>query len=304
MDAKQTDGSMPAKRGIVISPDLNLDVDSGTLSMPGSKYADERQDMRFYSLFWDEIDAPIGSEVRIDFAEDLQPDIAFLEQEGMLSRTVCNQDFQIRNIDHFRENINDVIEASYETFVGTYHRHCRETSAIWALASGSGQILLKNSDMEPERALLIKLARVIPVPNKDVPLEELLSFKQKRAPELLALRHHIESTYQEVVKAGDGPLGLAIQLEALNKAANDAVRASRSNRFPFSWRSIDLQATINIGSAAAAAAVYNSSDSLLLASSTLLASSLGVSVTSGFRGQTDNTHPFQYVVRYHHELFL
>jgi hypothetical protein len=77
------------------------------------------------------------------------------------------------------------------------------------------------------RALLFRLHDVLPAPIAGTPLDDILEFRSKRSAERLAFRHHLERTYQRAISAGDGPLALRTEFEALSARVRDLVSVTR-----------------------------------------------------------------------------
>jgi Family of unknown function (DUF6236) len=82
------------------------------------------------------------------------------------------------------------------------------------------------------------------VPDKDVPLEDVLAFRTKRHDELVTLRHHLEEVYQSIISAGEGELALSTQTEKLQLAILDHLKVSRE--FGFKFRLVDFDANLNL----------------------------------------------------------
>jgi hypothetical protein len=87
--------------------------------------------------------------------------------------------------------------------------------------------------LEPGRGVLVSLHRALPVPDKDVPLQDILEFRTKRSDELIALRRHLEEIYGRIVSAGDSDLALKTELERLQQAINDYTKVFHERRFKF-----------------------------------------------------------------------
>jgi hypothetical protein len=178
----------------------------------------------------------------------------------------------------------------------------RREPGMWSLATGERSISFLDSELQQGRGALVRLHRAIPVPDKDVHLQDILEFKQSRQPELLKLRHHLEAIYNRVISAVDGSLALHSETEALNVALSEYIGSTRG--FRITWRLASMEASVNVSGAAAAAltafqAGLPATDAALVGA----AASLAIKSGFGFRRTTPTKTPFQYVSSYHNELF-
>lgn len=87
---------------------------------------------------------------------------------------------------------------------------------------------------EKGRGVFFRLNDCIPVPDAEVPLEEVIEFRTRRRDELLALRNHLQAIYQRIASAGDGPLALETELASLEEAIHDQLKITREAGF--GWR--------------------------------------------------------------------
>ena len=115
---------------------------------------------------------------------------------------------------------------------------------VWSLATGERSIVFADRDLETGRGALVRLHKAIPVPDKDVPLQDVLEFRERRRSELLALRYHLEQIYQRVLSAGDGELAINTELGILDRAIADHIKASKEARFKFCG--VSFNASLNL----------------------------------------------------------
>lgn len=273
-----------SKRGLVVSPPIEL---SG-VSMKFESISLDQQELRSNLLFWDTLDFPSNNLIHIP----LGPDEEFLEQEGILKRTHIEMTGSFSGIEPY---LRPHLEA--------YRRLDAKNPGKWSLATGPRSIRFPPSELNVNRGALVRLYGLIPVPDAEVPLVDLLEFRQKRRSELLTLREHLEQIYQRIVSAGDGELALESELNALERAITDHLRASRETRFK--WRLADFNASLNlVPGVAAAAASY--SMGLPIGSAVLtgiLSSGLSLGPSFSLKNGRPSGTPFQYVTSYHSELF-
>jgi hypothetical protein len=83
------------------------------------------------------------------------------------------------------------------------------------------------------RGAEIELHAALPVPRDDVPIAELLEFKERREPELLQLRVYIDELQQQIVTSHDVPRSRIVAAERLEKSLADVAAALDTS--PVKW---------------------------------------------------------------------
>ena len=153
------------------------------------------------------------------------------------------------------------------------------------------------------------------MPNRDVPLNEILEFRQRRAPELVLLRNEIESFIAEIHSADDQEEELKRRLAAVDKACSDLIRISHEWQFPV--RLTNLKSSFEIRpllslTAGAGAFLTGRSVGLSMSEAALsTASAVALTVVPalklagdfGWRGLKRRMGPYRYVYQFHNELF-
>jgi hypothetical protein len=172
----------------------------------------------------------------------------------------------------------------------------------WSLAAGENSISFPPEDLDVGRGALVTIHRAIPVPDKDVPLQDILEFRTRRRDELVALRHHLEDIYQRVIAAGDQPMALNTAIERIQSAIADHIKVSREAKFPL--RLADVSAELNLLSpATGAATAWLLGLPMLESLITGAVSSLSANVGVALKGRRASATPFRYISSYHSELF-
>lgn len=275
---------MPA-RGLIVSPPIEF-LEDGAVYLPHGTNLD-LQELRFSLLFWDRLEYPAPQ----PFFWDSGPEGNYLEECNILQRTRWNSGALGMGPDVFRK-----------AHVGVFAMHEKNEPGKWSVASGPRSVSFNDADLIPARGALVELHHAIPVPDKDVPLQDILEFRFKHAAELQALRHHLEAIYQRVLAAGDGPLAIRTEAEALQSAIVDQIRISKESGLKF--RPVSLNASLNLykGTSVTAGAF-----SLGLSAATALLAGAVASISIGpgtalSWGNTTGT-PFLYVAAYHNEVF-
>lgn len=274
---------MPTERGLVISPPTR--VSGEAISIVDTNL--DPQDLRASLLFWDKLDCPTNNFMYIDPG----PEAAFLMEAGILQRTHTALTPYGSAASYLRA-----------AHVGVFRQLDKEQPGTWSVSRGVNSITFTGEELEVERGVLVQLVGAVPVPDKEVPLEDILNFRARRRDELVALRFHLERIYQQVIAAQDGALALNTEIGALQTAISDHIRVSQEARFRL--RIMDLSASLNlvpVGIWGLAAVTLE----LPIISSLLggVAAGLAVNISAGLKGRQAQATPFQYVTSYRHDLF-
>jgi Family of unknown function (DUF6236) len=147
------------------------------------------------------------------------PDETFLESAGILTRPEYTF-----NGDGAQWIARGQIQA--------YQDMERSEPGVWALAQGENSLLLKDGFAEEGKGSLVELHRAVPIPKRDVPLAEILEFRQRRRDELVLLRHQLESFVSEIEGSADKPLALHKRVAELDQACANLLRVGREWQFP------------------------------------------------------------------------
>jgi hypothetical protein len=276
---------MANERGLVIS--CPVEISGRSMAFRSGPVLDP-QELRFSLLFWDKLDFPINYVVGIGPDAETQ----FLQSAGLLNRTMTQV-----------ISGGDVVSSFVQAHIGAFRALDQREPGVWSLSTGKNAISFADDDMELDKGVLVSLYRAIPVPDKDVPLEDILEFRARRRDELITLRHHLEDIYQRVISAGDGELALNTEIERLERAIDDHIKAARGSGLKF--RLVDFDANLNLTPAVTATAVaYAASQSIPLSLLTGLgAASLSLKVGPSLKRHEATSTPFKYVSSYHRELF-
>lgn len=202
---------MSNKRGIVISPPFEV-LPAGGIRCGGSPSS---SDLRKYLLYWDEIDYPDNSHISVGAS----PDIEFLIEAKIATRT------RVQFIGAMPAG--EILLAAQET---VFEKRDKENPGLWSLAQLSSAPYFANT--RPTMSVEYELWNMLPVPQNDVHLNDILEFKQKRQDELVALRVYLDEIYQSIISASDIPRAKNSQLEKLELALKEVDKTLTESGIP------------------------------------------------------------------------
>jgi hypothetical protein len=169
------------KRGLVVSPPV--EIQGSTLRFLSQL---DPQELRFALLFWDKLVWPKSRSVYIASG----PDESFLEQAGILGRP----EYTFSGV---------AAPGLARTQIQAFLDLDRREPGVWSLAQGEDSFLLKDRILTEGNGAFVELHRAIPVPDKDVPLDDILRFRDKRSDELQLLRHRIDIFVASINDSGE-----------------------------------------------------------------------------------------------------
>jgi len=146
------------------------------------------QELRFALLFWDKLAWPTNNLIHIRSG----PEAQFLEDVAVLTRPRV-----------VVAGSGVMAQGFVKAHIAAFLKLDKENPGCWALAQGERSLLLQDTHFSDGRGLMVELHRAIPVPDKDVPLADILEFRSKRKDELVRLRSAIDDFYSELLKSAD-----------------------------------------------------------------------------------------------------
>ena len=212
------------KRGIVISPPVTIEGKKFR-SLSGNL---DPQELRFSLLFWDELVWPQNNIVQLSSRNN--PDVDFLERCRVLTRPI-----------QFYQG-GDVATIMAHTMLSKFEELETREPGKWSLAQGERAFNLLHPSTAP--GAMIELLRAIPIPKNDVPLNEILEFKQRRRDELLDFRNHLESLSLQIAQSESPDILLSTKLVEIDSACSNLLAVGREWQFPMQLSSI--KASLNI----------------------------------------------------------
>lgn len=208
------------------------------------------------------------------------------------------------------ESANAVAEVHLKAFKDLSERE----PGLWSLAQGERAFLDLRSISKAQKGSAYQLLQAIPVPNENVPLTDLLDFKNRRRDELLALRIALETFIEKVEKAGDEETPIRKAVLEIENACIDAVKVSKETKFPLRLASIKTSYSIDfskligpalVGLFANGFGMPTLQSVLIGAGAALINGSIFLRTEGeiGIKISHLKDHPFRYVSSFSKELF-
>jgi hypothetical protein len=190
------------QRGVIASPAI--------ISIHGNGFTMERsispEEVRYYALYWDKIVIPGSNLVYVSIPEE---DV--LIETGVIDRPRVGFSGTWGGADvgnSFALAQSAVAKKLIE----------EDTSTDWVIHQIGTNLNLPSEFLEKRNTLRLDLINLLPVPSGDVPIVDVLEFKQRRADELNNLHLKLERAYLEALKSPDQGLAAKLAIRELDEA--------------------------------------------------------------------------------------
>lgn len=177
----------------------------------------------------------------------------------------------------------------------------------WALTRSIHGLQFPADAFAPEKGVALTLYDALPVPTAEVPFEDVLNFKERRAAELTALRLFLDDLGLQASQGLDG-LAETIAYQKFDGALADYNKAIGEQNFAKRIRNITANFQISDAVVGAGFGAIKNLSTELSATSAILggtwgvASSIVMAVTRGLRSNNMAGKPFEYIFHARKEL--
>lgn len=280
-------------RGLILTSPM--EIQGSTLRL---KQGDlHHEELRYALLYWDKLVWPSSAVFRIPSGGDT----SYLMQSGILERP----DYTIAG---------DVAQGMLAGVLKAHQDLTEKQPRAWAILEGENSLSYQRDHKSQPQSLSIQLLRSIPIPQGDVPLPEILEFKQRRRDELLLLRAEIERLESKAKLSNDATEFIQLAKDDIDKACCDVLRVCSEWQFPvvlsdknFEF-AFDAEKLVKTYAIASGTTWMTGFDTLLPGASQAISCALGVasqftvSAKPNLVGLRRNLGPYAYTYRMHKEL--
>jgi Family of unknown function (DUF6236) len=205
-------------KGLIISNPIEIEGNNVILK---STQLDPLE-LRRSILFWDRLVWPASNGIYIEGGVDED----YLKEVGILTRPV------------FRGN-GEAGKDLAKAFTSAF-RQCESLEpGAWAMSSGENALIMVDQGFAESRGASVELFRAVPIPSRDVPLEEVLRFKERRKDEARAFIIAVDKFFENWVDSEDQAHQLRNAQREIEIRCRDLIEASRESKLPFrlsSWK--------------------------------------------------------------------
>ncbi|GAB3370025.1 DUF6236 family protein [Spongiibacter taiwanensis] len=210
-------------RGVIAAPAI--------INIQGNGFTMERglslEEIRYYALYWDRVVIPGNNLVYIGL-----PDEDILIESGVIERPRVGfqGSFGGADLGHAFAVAQSLVAKKLIE---------EDKSIDWALHQIGNKLNIPQEYCEEKHSLRFELINLLPVPEGEVPIPDILEFKERRGDELEALHQAIEAAYVEALKNPDPDLGSAVSIRELRASIDNLnvvadERWEKTSKFDFS----------------------------------------------------------------------
>lgn len=197
---------LPTERGIVLSAPMEIAGNQVRIINSSLDLSEIRRSL----LFWDRIAWPVTNGLHLASNQDE----TYLQSIGKLVRP------------------SYAINGGMERGLGlaaadAYVELDRRNPGQWAVSDGHKRIILEDQRFGSQRGIVASLVNAIPVPDRDVPLNDILEFREKRLDEIAAFNFAIDDFYQSWVNSEDQDHSFQMALAQIDNSCKGLVLTTR-----------------------------------------------------------------------------
>ena len=202
------------ERGIVLSSPVHISGNSGSFSSDIDPVL-----LRYSLLFWDRLVWPRNRLICLDGG----PNEDYLESLGVLERPEISINFSGRV---------DLCDYFGKMHISFFNKMNRQEPNKWSLASGDGSFLWNNNIFSSDlNVLKFQLINSIPIPNNDMPFDEILNFKEKRKDELKCFQSEIDVLVSEVFMSENIDKEFSKKMKYIKDASENLIRVGKEYKY-------------------------------------------------------------------------
>lgn len=288
-------GKAPKKRssrGLIISNPIQIDTANLSFSAQGGL---DPSELRFSLLYWDKLVQPRSNFIGFGGGDDEQ----FLVSAKVLSQPT------------YVHRGGDITSIVFDTYMAAFSDLENREPGVWSLSQGEKSLFINNlaANLVDDSGISLELIRAIPVPAADVPLNEILEFKERRNAELMIFRAHIDKLVLEIQSSPARTDAFNRIAKEVDAACADLLKVGREWQVPFHLS--DFKATFNfdsvkflgsVGGAWKLGEPYGLTAATSAASVAGLISTINVKSDISLRSIKKPRSPYRYTLLAHKEL--
>ncbi len=271
------------ERGAIIAPNLNIKGSGNHVELSGGEGYDPDL-LRSSVLFFDKLDSPTQNIFGFGDLESL----AGLDQIPGFGRS--------------RVSLEGMISVDFQALsaAGAFDALNQREPGRWSISRSAQNSGLPSALFDKSVGLRIRIENAIPIPGREVSFDDILSFKDRRKSELMALRHHIDGIILEVANSEFQELTELVAYEKLILSLDDYYESIRPMNFKKRLMSLEISVSLNEAFHGAFGAMALAASSARFGFADLLATAGGVIAlekTVSLKRKVASPFPYEYLWR-------
>lgn len=187
--------------------------------------------IRYYMMYWDHLMIPDNNLIGFGIPDEDQ-----LQKTEKYYRPKTNFTGSFRG--------NEIAKAIIKDQNDLAELFSKDPKIDWITHQNGDGFILPDRNAQETNALRFSLRNVLPIPNDNININDVLEFKKTRSDELESLQSYLDDLYFEVLKTPDQTLKGKLIIDRLEKSINDLDKVTKE-RFKF-FKKIDVQFSYNL----------------------------------------------------------
>ena len=199
-------------RGVIAAPAIIKPLRDGFVM----ERSISKEELRYYILYWDKVVIPGNNLVYIEVPE---------EKELIACESISRPRIQFQG--SFRGDQVTGALLACQSIVA--EKLVRDKTVDWVIHQIGDSLALPSDFASQQDTIRVALANALPVPDGEVPIHEILEFKQRYKDELIELHKSIDELYFEVLNSPDKGLATKKVLSRFQSSIQNLDRTSHES---------------------------------------------------------------------------
>ena len=215
----------------VIATAAQIDIHSNGFSIDSRNGGLSPNDIKYFLLYWDKIIIPANNFVYVEIPYEKD-----LIKCNLIERPI------VRLQGSF--NGSEIGKAMLYGESKIVEERINDKNIDWTIHQFNNQLILPEDKTIKKKIFKFELMNMLPVPNDNVHIFDIIDFKERRKDEFLALHNTLDELYFEILKSPDSDLKHLKTIKTLQKTIN-SIEKVQKEKFKL-FTKYDLTAEINI----------------------------------------------------------
>lgn len=218
-------------------------------------------ELRRAALFWDDLVWPRSQIMNLLSSSDEKR----LEAANVLRRPQCGTEFldlakyfdvntgaELSRMEGAPHTQGNFIISGPEAYlwvkehVNEFRKMDADQSRRYLMATGENSLYLEPRFFPPDRGARLVLARAIPVPDREMPIDEVLEFKRRRQAEILDLNDKLDEFYRYISLSDHPEAELLRLLDVIDRRCLNVYNAAKESKWEFRMTDWDISVPVSI----------------------------------------------------------
>jgi len=177
----------------IIATAAQINIQSNGFSIDSRKGGLSKNDIKYFLLYWDKIIIPANNFIYVEIPYEKD-----LKESNIIERPII----------HFQGSFNssDIAKAMLYDESKIVEEKIKDKKIDWTIHQFNNQLILPDDKIIKKKVFKFELMNILPVPNDNIPIYDIIDFKLRRKDEFLALHNTLDELYFDILKSPDSDL--------------------------------------------------------------------------------------------------